>query len=227
MEYYKELARRMRRRYLDSLGNEVLQKPEDVYSDCNQAATAIYDLLGLVKLDEDAQEYLQKKLSEYKNRAEAAEARAEKAEKKAKEEIERFKSIMRSEDIMIIPSKYPGCKSEWNLPKGGGIKVERKPTEKDMEYLDKWTRRSAITHGISDQRLMEICSAERDGRCVLLPCRIGTPVWSSCFCEIDENGEEYPSGPWEFSIAMMDEWGENWHLTKEAAEAELKGEQNG
>ena len=58
------------------------------------AATAITDLL---------------------TRAEAAEARAEKAER----EVERLKGIMRSEGIMVIPSKYPGCKSEWNLPKCG------------------------------------------------------------------------------------------------------------
>ena len=42
---------------------------------------------------------------------------------------------------------------------------------KEMECLDKWTRRSAITHGISDERLMEICDAERAGRCIILPCK--------------------------------------------------------
>lgn len=47
--YYKELARRLRRRYLDSLGNVVLQKPADVYSDCNQAASAIADLLAQIE----------------------------------------------------------------------------------------------------------------------------------------------------------------------------------
>ena len=47
--YYKELARRLRRRYLDSLGNVVLQKPDDVYSDCNQAASAIADLLTRIE----------------------------------------------------------------------------------------------------------------------------------------------------------------------------------
>lgn len=46
--------------------------------------------------------------------------------------------------------------------------MERKPAERDMEYLNKWTRRSAITHGIPDDRLIEICRAERDGRCVVL-----------------------------------------------------------
>lgn len=48
-------------------------------------------------------------------RAAAEEARAEKAER----EVERLKGIMRSEGIMVIPSKYPGCKSEWNLSKRG------------------------------------------------------------------------------------------------------------
>lgn len=46
--------------------------------------------------------------------------------------------------------------------------MEKKPTEKDMEYLDKWTRRSAITHSISDERLIEICNAERHGKCVVV-----------------------------------------------------------
>ena len=56
---YKELSKRMRKRYLDNL-NGLLQKPDDVFSDCNKAATAITDLLA---------------------RAEAAEARTEKAER--------------------------------------------------------------------------------------------------------------------------------------------------
>ena len=49
---YKELSHRLRRRYLDSLGNVVLQKPSDVYSDCNQAASAITDLLARAKAAE-------------------------------------------------------------------------------------------------------------------------------------------------------------------------------
>lgn len=32
-----------------------------------------------------------------------------------KKETERMKKIMRDEGIFVIPSKYPGCKSEWNL----------------------------------------------------------------------------------------------------------------
>lgn len=61
--------------------------------------------------------------------------------------------------------------------------MERKPTEKDMEYLDKWTRRSAIAHGISDERLIEICNAERDGRCVVY--QKGYPVMSHYYKDED------------------------------------------
>lgn len=64
--------------------------------------------------------------------------------------------------------------------------MEKKPTEKDMEYLDKWTRRSAITHGISDDRLIEICNAERHGRLAVMPFIPGSEVW---VIERDENGD--------------------------------------
>lgn len=56
--------------------------------------------------------------------------------------------------------------------------MKYKPTERDMEYLDKWTRRSAITHGISDERLIEICHAERNGRLLILPCNIGDKIYT-------------------------------------------------
>ena len=75
MGYYKDLSRRLRRRYLDSLGNIVLQKPADVYSDCNYAATAITDLLA---------------------RAEAAEKRAEKAENIASDLCDDFTDFVTS-----------------------------------------------------------------------------------------------------------------------------------
>lgn len=90
MGYYNELARRLRRRYLDSLGNVVLQKPADVYSDCNHAATAITDLLA---------------------RAEAAEERAEKAEK-CIEEIEDALKFGRESAAMLRISEYHGKKEE-------------------------------------------------------------------------------------------------------------------
>ena len=96
-----------------------------------------------------------------------------------------------------------------------------------MTMREDVAQRVQITKGIDLDRLREICSAERDKRCVVLPCQIRTPVWSSCFTTIDKNGEEHPTGPWDFSVAMMDEWGKSWHLTQEDAEAAMKGDQDG
>lgn len=66
------------------------------------------------------------------------------------------------------------------------MSMEIKPTQKDAEYMDKWTRRSAITHGISDERLMEMCNAERAGRCLVLPFDIGSSVFDIGLGSINE-----------------------------------------
>ena len=41
---------------------------------------------------------------------------------KLRAELERMKEIMRYNGIMVIPSKYPGGRSEWNIPKPRGQK---------------------------------------------------------------------------------------------------------
>ena len=41
---------------------------------------------------------------------------------KLRAELERMKGIMRYNGIMVIPSKYPGGRSEWNIPKPRGQK---------------------------------------------------------------------------------------------------------
>lgn len=41
---------------------------------------------------------------------------------KLRAELERMKKIMRDNGIMVIPSKYPGGRSEWNIPKPRGQK---------------------------------------------------------------------------------------------------------
>lgn len=86
------------------------------------------------------------------------------------------------------------------------------------------SQRFELTAKIPLDRLKELVEAERDGRCVVLPVKPGTFVWSTVFCQLGDDGKEYPTFPWEFSVSMMDEWGEGWHLTKEEAEAALKGE---
>lgn len=71
-------------------------------------------------------------------------------------------------------------------------------------------------------KLCEYEDAEEQGRLVILPCRVGTPVWSSVLCGFDEDGNEQPA-QWPFVISMMDEWGTGFFMTKEEAEAALKG----
>lgn len=73
-------------------------------------------------------------------------------------------------------------------------------------------------------RLQELVEADRDGRCVFLPVKIGTHVWSTVFCRLSDDGKEHPTFPWEFSVSMMDECGTGWHLTEKDAEKALEGE---
>ena len=60
---------------------------------------------------------------------------------KLRAELERMKKIMREHGIMVIPSKYPGVRSEWNIPKPRGrrktdMKRHTKPSrKKDMMKL--------------------------------------------------------------------------------------------
>lgn len=43
---------------------------------------------------------------------------------KLRAELERMKEIMRYNGIMVIPSKCPGGRSEWNIPKPRGQKKD-------------------------------------------------------------------------------------------------------
>lgn len=93
-----------------------------------------------------------------------------------------------------------------------------------MTMREEVSERFRLTKYIPVDRLRELVEAERDERIVILPCKIGTPVWSTVFCHLGDDGKEHPTFPWEFSVSMMDEWGTGWHMTEEAAEAALEGE---
>lgn len=56
------------------------------------------------------------------------------------------------------------------------------------------------------ERICELVKADKDDRCVILPVKPGTEVWSTVFCRIDEDGKEHPTFPWEFTVSMLDEW---------------------
>jgi hypothetical protein len=46
--------------------------------------------------------------------------RLEAENEKLRAELERMKKIMRDNGILVIQSKYPGGRSEWNIPKPRG-----------------------------------------------------------------------------------------------------------
>lgn len=74
-------------------------------------------------------------------------------------------------------------------------------------------------------RLRELVEADRDGRCMVLPCEVGTQVW--CIVEVARYG--YPDPTFEKQLFLRPfkmEWagdiGKTKFLTREAAEAALK-----
>lgn len=91
-------------------------------------------------------------------------------------------------------------------------------------------------------RLRELVESDRDGRCVVLPCKIGSPVWrvyddcefpGDCGTKQKCKGCEYRNIFAEeqaFCMSMLSQNGKLGHpyyTSLEAAEAALKGEQNG
>ena len=94
-----------------------------------------------------------------------------------------------------------------------------------------WERLKAIENILGDEydlgRLWKLAQADREGRCVMLPVKPGAPVWSIAFCKVDDDGTEHPTGPWPFSLLMLDAWGEEWFLTREEAEKALEEIKNG
>ena len=110
-----------------------------------------------------------------------------------------------------------GC-PDFALPKIAGLIIQ--------QAVD---RLAAIEDILGDEydldRLRELAQADREGRCVVLPIKRGTPVWSTAFCQVDDDGTEHPTYPWPFDLSMADEWGKEWFLTREEAYAALRREQ--
>lgn len=105
-------------------------------------------------------------------------------------------------------------------------------------------QRLEMIREIPDDRLREIVEAERDGRCVVLPCKLHDKVFfieNGCVKETEvDSFHNWTSGRWKISThtdRMFDHWmgyeidfsgiGKTVFLTREAAEAALKGEQDG
>lgn len=79
------------------------------------------------------------------------------------------------------------------------------------------------SYGPFHKKMGDWLKAEQEGRLVVLPCKVGTVVWSSELTEIDDDGVEHVA-TWSFVPGMMDEWGKSFFLTREEAEKALKGE---
>lgn len=108
----------------------------------------------------------------------------------------------------------------------------RKFVEKmDKEAIQRWMNRSTMANGISDERLKEICQADLDGRCVVLP-KDGMVYYIE-----QAAGEKWVANKPIQQITVKCGWGvasiefslfdTGKYFTREAAEAALKGEKDG
>lgn len=119
----------------------------------------------------------------------------------------------------------------------------------DCEELDQLIDRlGKIEDILGDEydldRLRELVEADRDGRCVLLPCKVGDRIyklfcgdvieleverivrWSSGFWKLNANTNKTLTDWKGFEIDFAD-FGKTVFLTSEAAEAALKGKRDG
>lgn len=97
-------------------------------------------------------------------------------------------------------------------------------------------------YGVSADRLRELAEADREGRCVVLPCKNGDPVWrlyddcdfpGDCYTKQKCRGCEYRNLFIEeqaFCLSMLSQNGKldpPYYATREEAEAALRREQDG
>lgn len=83
-----------------------------------------------------------------------------------------------------------------------------------------------IIKGIPLERLAEICEAERDGRCAVLPCKVGNTIYEPYNEGIDSAKVQnvYVEIETDTCVFAPCDIGKTVFLTREAAESALKGE---
>lgn len=109
------------------------------------------------------------------------------------------------------------------------------------DIADGFLKQTARRYGVDVDRIRELVEADRDGRCAVLPCKFGGPVYRiyddctlpwDCYTKQKCRGCEYRNIFIEeqaFCLSMLSQNGEleyPYYTSKEAAEAALKGEQN-
>lgn len=88
--------------------------------------------------------------------------------------------------------------------------------------------------GVSAKRLVELAEADRDGRCVVLPCKVGDTVYSAFpLCGVNSHQirrfERNKDGDFACSALMIPiyDFNKTVFITREAAERALEGEHDG
>lgn len=76
------------------------------------------------------------------------------------------------------------------------------------------------TESMSPKRFIEIAQAEKDGRLVVLPCKVGDTVWTESPIKGMVYSFEAPDIAW--IIESADQFGKTVFLTREEAEAAMK-----
>lgn len=112
----------------------------------------------------------------------------------------------------------------------------RKPDADFAELMDELF--NTVARDIPFSRFEEICHAERDGRCVVLPCKVGDAIYP---IDVDRDLAKPPFRITGFRFLGFDcegwievgclkykfpDLGKTVFLTRESAEAALKGEQH-
>ena len=122
------------------------------------------------------------------------------------------------------------------------VKVEVKVNIDDL--VKAFREKMMEEYGITGERLLELAEADRDGRCVVLPCKLHDKVFfveNGCVKETEvDSFHNWTSGCWKISThtdRMFDHWkgyeidfsgiGKTVFLTREAAEAALEGMKDG
>lgn len=80
-----------------------------------------------------------------------------------------------------------------------------------------------IIYGVPCDRVKQLCEAYKDGRCVVLPCKVGDTVYKlgRFYCKICE-GFHYRILELYFTIDMIPYTGKTIFITREAAEKALE-----
>ena len=122
------------------------------------------------------------------------------------------------------------------------VKVEVKVNVDDL--VKAFREKMMEEYGITGERLLELAEADRNGRCVVLPCKLHDKVFfveNGCLKETEvDSFHNWTSGHWKISThtdRMFDHWkgyeidfsgiGKTVFLTREAAEAALEGMKDG